>query len=152
MDRICSQFVTERKLAFLREQSSEVKEKSDTTRRDLLTLLVQANLRDTDGMSDSDVRARKGSPHALSAPSHNLCFLQRSVPSSSLVTGRSVLQCLGHFSAFVEIWRHRENSEKSFWLSPRMIQRWMNSRIFPTWTWSSANHFGSTRLCIPRRE
>jgi len=68
IDRICNRFVAERKSAFLREQSSEVKERSDTTRRDLLTLLVQANLLDADGMSDSDVRARKGSPRALSAP------------------------------------------------------------------------------------
>ena len=46
----------------LQEQSYGVKEKSDTYGRDLLTLLVRANLQESDGMNDSDVRARKGSP------------------------------------------------------------------------------------------
>jgi len=46
----------------LREKSYGIKDKSDTTGKDLLTLLVRANLQDVDGMSDSDVRARKGPP------------------------------------------------------------------------------------------
>ena len=73
IDRIGNQLIAERKSALLREQSSGIKEKSDTTARDLLTLLVRANLRETDGMSDSDIRARKVS-HALPAPPHNRCF------------------------------------------------------------------------------
>ena len=67
IDRTDNQLVAKRELALLREQSSEVKEKLDTTGRDLSTLLVRANLRDADGMSDSDVRARKASPRALSS-------------------------------------------------------------------------------------
>ena len=62
MDRIGDQLVTERKSALLREQSYEAEEKADTSGKDLLTLLVRANLQDADGMSDSDVRARKGPP------------------------------------------------------------------------------------------
>ncbi|KAF9645313.1 cytochrome P450 [Thelephora ganbajun] len=60
IDRICDQLITERKSAMLREQSYGFKEKSDTTGKDLLTLLIRANLQDTDGMSDSDVRAQIG--------------------------------------------------------------------------------------------
>jgi len=65
IDRIGNQLVAERKSALLQEQSSGVKEKSDTTGRDLLSLLVRANFQDTDCMSDSVVRSRKGSPRAL---------------------------------------------------------------------------------------
>ena len=46
----------------LQEQSFGVDEKSDTSRKDLLTLLVRANLQDLDGMSDSDVCARQCRP------------------------------------------------------------------------------------------
>ena len=82
VDRIGNQLITERKSALVQEQSYGVKEKSNTTEKDLLTLLVRANLQDADGMSDSDVRARKGSHHVLSAPLHgNPRFFQRSVPS-----------------------------------------------------------------------
>lgn len=59
IDRIGNQLVSERKSALLREKSYGVKEKSDMTGRDLLTLLVRANLQDADGMSDADVHARK---------------------------------------------------------------------------------------------
>ena len=62
LHRIGDQLVSERKSALLREKLYGVKEKSDTTGRDLLTLLVRANLQDADGMSDADIRARKGSP------------------------------------------------------------------------------------------
>jgi len=58
IDRIGNQLITERKSALIQEQSYGVKEKSDIAGRDLLTLLVRANLQDTDGMSDSDVRAQ----------------------------------------------------------------------------------------------
>ena len=66
LHRIGDQLVSERKSALLREKSYGVKEKSDTTGRDLLTLLVRANLQDADGMSDADIRARKRSP----SPTH----------------------------------------------------------------------------------
>lgn len=59
IDRIGNQLITERKSALVREQSYGAKEKTDTSGKDLLTLLVRANLQDADGMSDSDVRARK---------------------------------------------------------------------------------------------
>jgi cytochrome P450 len=59
LDRIGDQLIAERKSAMFREQSYGVKEKSDASGKDLLTLLVRANLHDSDGMSDSDVRARK---------------------------------------------------------------------------------------------
>ena len=65
LDRIGDQLIAERKSAMLREQSYGVKEKSDTSGRDLLTLLVRANLNDSDGMSDWDVRARKCSFFSL---------------------------------------------------------------------------------------
>jgi len=65
IDRIGSQLVAERKSALLQEQSSGVKEKLDTTGRDLLSLLVRANFQDADCMSDSAVRSRKGSPRTL---------------------------------------------------------------------------------------
>lgn len=59
IDRIGNQLISERKSALLRETSYGIKEKSDMTGRDLLTLLVRANLQDADGMSDADVHARK---------------------------------------------------------------------------------------------
>jgi hypothetical protein len=90
VERIGDQIVADRKSALLQEQSSGVSEKLDMTGRDLLTLLVRANLQDADGMSDADIRARKSSPRTLSAP-HNLYFFQRSLPSSSLATGRLAL-------------------------------------------------------------
>ena len=65
VDRIGDQLVAERKSALLQEQSSGVKEKLDTTGRDLLSLLVRANFQDADCMSDSVVRSRKGPPRAL---------------------------------------------------------------------------------------
>jgi cytochrome P450 len=58
IDRIGNQLVHERKSALLREKSYGAKEKSDTTKRDLLTLLVRANLQDADGMSDVDVHSQ----------------------------------------------------------------------------------------------
>ena len=68
IDRIGSQLVAERKSALLQEQSYGVKEKLDTTGRDLLSLLVRANFQDADCMSDSAVRSRKDSPRALCPP------------------------------------------------------------------------------------
>lgn len=62
LDRIGDQLIAERKAAALREHSYGVEEKSDTPGKDLLTLLVRANMKDLDRMSDSDVRARKESP------------------------------------------------------------------------------------------
>ena len=103
IDRIGSRLIAERKSALLQEQAFGVKENPDATGRDLLTLLVRANLRDTDAMNDSDVRARKGSLHAPYTPPHNPCFFQRSVPSSSPVSGRRALPCHGPFSAFAKI-------------------------------------------------
>jgi cytochrome P450 len=60
LNRIGNELITERKSAMLQEQSYGAKEKSDTNGRDLLTLLVRANLQDSDGMNDSDVRAQIG--------------------------------------------------------------------------------------------
>jgi len=65
IERIGNQLISERKSALLREQSGETKENADTSGKDLLTLLVRANLQDPDGMSDSDVRGRKGSTTLL---------------------------------------------------------------------------------------
>ena len=70
LDRICSQLTSERKTAMLREQQYGVKEKSDASGRDLLTLMLRANLQESDGMNDSDVRARKGSRLKFSATPH----------------------------------------------------------------------------------
>ena len=67
IDRIGDQLIAERKSAMLREPSYGINEKLDSSGKDLLTLLVRANLQDSDGMSDSDVRARECSPIALSA-------------------------------------------------------------------------------------
>ena len=67
LNRIGDQLVAERKSAMLRERSHGAKEKSDTSGKDLLTLLVRANLQDSDGMNDSDVRARKCSRLAPSS-------------------------------------------------------------------------------------
>jgi hypothetical protein len=102
IDRIGNQLVTERKSTLLREQLHGVREKADTTGKDLLTLLVRANLQDTDSMSDSDVRAREGSFHAPSADLHNPYPFQRSVPSSSLATRRRAPPCLGPYSDCVK--------------------------------------------------
>ena len=65
VDRIGDQLVAERKSALLQEQSSGVKEKLDTTRRDILSLLVRANFQEADCMSDSALRSRKGPPRTL---------------------------------------------------------------------------------------
>ena len=73
IERIGNQLIAERKSALLREQSYVAKEKAGTSGKDLLTLLVRANLQDADGMSDSDVRARKGSL-TLPAPFYDLCL------------------------------------------------------------------------------
>ena len=67
----------------LQEKAYGVKEKSDTTGRDLLTLLVRANLQEADGMSDADVHARK-SPRAYPS-SLRLTFL--SEISTFLIAG-----------------------------------------------------------------
>lgn len=58
IERIGNQLISERKSALLRKQSYLAKEKAGTSGKDLLTLLVRANLQDADGMSDSDVRAQ----------------------------------------------------------------------------------------------
>ncbi|KAF9778944.1 cytochrome P450 [Thelephora terrestris] len=60
IDRIGNELIAERKSTFLREQSYGVKETSDTYGRDLLTLLIRANLQDPDCMNDSDVCAQIG--------------------------------------------------------------------------------------------
>lgn len=65
LDRIGDQLISERKSAALREQSCGVKEQLDASGKDLLTLLVRANLKDLDRMNDSDVRDRKCSSLAL---------------------------------------------------------------------------------------
>jgi hypothetical protein len=77
IDRIGNQLVHERKAALLREKSYGAKEKSDTTKRDLLTLLVRANLQDADGMSDVDVHSRKRPPPRARTPLYDPCFFQR---------------------------------------------------------------------------
>ena len=59
IDRIGNQLISERRSAVLRDQSYGAKDKSDTSGKDLLTLLVQANIEDSDGMSDADILARK---------------------------------------------------------------------------------------------
>jgi len=58
IDRIGNELIAERKSALLREQTYGIKEDLDTAGKDLLTLLVRANLQDADGMSDLDVRAQ----------------------------------------------------------------------------------------------
>ena len=68
LDRIGYQLIAERKSAMLEEQSYGANEKLDTSGKDLLTLLVRANLHDSDGMSDSDIRARECSPLPPSLP------------------------------------------------------------------------------------
>lgn len=60
LDRVGNQLITEGKSAILRERSYGVKEKSDSSGKDLLTLLIRANLEEADGMNDSDVRAQIG--------------------------------------------------------------------------------------------
>lgn len=62
LDRIGKKLIAERKHDILRERLSGVEEKLDTVGKDLLTLLIRANLQDPDGMSDSDVCARGFSP------------------------------------------------------------------------------------------
>ena len=97
LDRIGNQLVSERKSALLREKSYGVKEKSDTTGRDLLTLLVRANLQDADGMSDADIRARKGPP----SPTHSslrLMFLPEI--STFLVAGHGTTSAAMSWTLF----------------------------------------------------
>ena len=65
IDRIGARLVAQRKSALLEEQSSGLKEKVDTAGRDLLSLLIRANFQDTDCMSDSVIRSRKGSLRVL---------------------------------------------------------------------------------------
>jgi len=68
LNRIGNQLIAERKSAILREQPNGVKETSDAFGKDILTLLVRANLQDLDAMTDSDVRARKPPLPLLSLP------------------------------------------------------------------------------------
>ena len=84
IDRIGDQLISERKSALLQEKSYGVEEKSDMTGRDLLTLLVRANLQDADGVSDADIRARKVSP-----PTHFPCLRPVFLPeiSTFLIAG-----------------------------------------------------------------
>ena len=98
----------------LQEQSYGAKEKSDTYGRDLLTLLIRANLQDSDGMNDLDVRAREGSPLSLPTSQNNQSFPQKLVPSSSLAMKRLAPPCRGHFLGFAKTLRRRGNYEKSF--------------------------------------
>ena len=59
LDRIGDKIVAERKSAIFQEQSYQVREKVEASGKDLLTLLVQSNLQDSDGMNDLEVRARE---------------------------------------------------------------------------------------------
>ena len=70
-DRICMSLVQERKRAILSESSSV--EKKDLQGRDVLTLLIKANMArdipDSQRLSDEEVRARELQPAAFSTQS-----------------------------------------------------------------------------------
>ena len=101
LDRIGDQLIIERKSDLLQELSYGVKEREGTSGKDLLTLLVRANLQDADGMSDSDVRARKCSP--MLPPLLITSVFQRSAPSSLPAMKRPVPPCRGPCSGCVKI-------------------------------------------------
>ena len=128
MKRIGAQLVQERKLAF----SEGDVESAGGSGKDLLSLLVKANMTDSEGssMSDEDVQDRESTPRHLNFMSgdhfaHTLSILvQKSLHLLSLATRRAVRGSLGAFIVYPTISRRRSVCVTKFASSVLTCQIW----------------------------
>lgn len=119
MKRIGARLVRERRLALSEGSSEDDAEEGPKYGKDLLSLLVKANMAEASSMSDEDVQDRGSKPHPGLSFIHVHAFhpLQKSPPLLSPATRRAVPVSLGVYTAYQTMLRYRSACVTRFTIS-----------------------------------
>lgn len=141
MKRIGARLVRERQLALLEGIPGDDAENGREYGKDLLSLLVRANMTDPEGssMSDEDVQDRKSAPHLDLVPAHWMIItftffvpMQKSPPSSLPDTRPAAPASLGVFIVYPTTSKRRGACVKRSAISTQILQMWNRSSLSST--------------------